>query len=222
MTSTIAMKIAKERRSSVLASSAVHHRVDSLTSIVALVAIGGAHILSNAAWLDPVGSLIVSGMITKAGGQNLYSACMELMDRSLDDTLKQSIRSAANVALADKSLEGPTSKVSNGKNVEVREVHGTKAGQNYLVEVVIAVPGSFSTFQTRNIEHVVRQRVGSEVRGVRKVRVKFVPQEEHLEASFMDDFVTSKLDDVHDHDHASHGHSDEIMENGSTKARKRQ
>ena len=38
-----AMKVARERKSSVLASNAVHHRVDSLTGIVTLFAILGAN-----------------------------------------------------------------------------------------------------------------------------------------------------------------------------------
>lgn len=48
------MKIAEERKSSVLASNAVHHRIDSATSIVALIAILGSHIADNVSWLDPV------------------------------------------------------------------------------------------------------------------------------------------------------------------------
>ena len=223
----IAMKVAKERQSSVLASNAVHHRVDCFTSIVALVAIGGANILTNAAWLDPVGSLLVSGMIVRAGSQNTWSAIKELLDKGLEDTVKQSIRKAATTALAEGSLEDTAGRISNTSDVTVREVQGTKAGQNYLVEVVLATPGSYSTFQTRQIEHVVRQRVGAEVRGVRKVRVKFIPKEEEAEASFMDDFVgvedatkvTAKVDDVHDHDYAGDGHANGSKENGNTKAR---
>lgn len=53
------MKIAKERKSSVLASNAVHHRIDSATSVVALIAILGSHVADNVSWLDPVVSHIL-------------------------------------------------------------------------------------------------------------------------------------------------------------------
>ena len=61
------MKVAKQKRSSVLASNAYHHRVDSLTAFVALLTITASHFLTNAQWLDPVGGLVISGMIVQAG-----------------------------------------------------------------------------------------------------------------------------------------------------------
>ena len=217
----IAMAVAKERKSSVLASNAIHHRVDCFTSLIALVAIGGAHVLSNAAWLDPVGSLLVSVMIIRAGFQNTRSAINELMDMGLDDEIKGLVRKAATSALADCPLQDLPTMVLDTMQIEVREVQGTKAGQNYFVEVVLAVPGSCSTFQTRQVEHSVRQRIGADVRRVRKVRVKFVPKEEQAQSTFMDDFVgleqPAKLHDHHDH---GHDRSHDKETNGKMVARK--
>ncbi|TQS31451.1 hypothetical protein Golomagni_08265, partial [Golovinomyces magnicellulatus] len=84
------MKVAKERKSSVLASNAVHHRVDSLTGIVTLAAIVGANLVQNAAWLDPVGGLLISLMVIKAGTDNTQSALYELADQSIDDDVQKS------------------------------------------------------------------------------------------------------------------------------------
>ena len=211
------MAVAKERKSSVLASNAIHHRVDCFTSLIALVAIGGAHVLSNAAWLDPVGSLLVSAMIIRAGGQNTWSALKELMDMGLDDEMKGLVHKAATLALTKGSLQNSETIIPDDTQVEVREVQGTKAGQNYFIEVVIAVPGSYSIVQTREIEHLVRQRVGAEVRRVRKVRVKFVPKEEQTPSSFMDDFVGLE-ESASSHNHGHHGPdlSHDKGANGST------
>ena len=169
------MKVARERKSSVLASNAVHHRVDSLTSIVALVAIGGSHILNGAAWLDPVGGLIVSLMVIQAGFGNTVAAVYELCDKGVDDEVKSAVRKAA-------------AKAINSEDVKILQVQGTKAGQNYLMEIELAVPKAWNLDQMKSIEDAVRLRVGSKVRGARRIRVRFVPQEGDTN-DFKDEFI---------------------------------
>lgn len=196
----LAMKVAKERRSSVLASNAVHHRVDSLTSIVALVAIGGSHIIEGATWLDPVGGLLVSLMVIQAGFGNTVSAVYELCDKGIDDEVKTTVKKAATKALTT-------------NEVVVREVQGVKAGQNYLLDVELAVPKTWSLENTRAIEDAVRERIGAKVRGARRVRIRFVPQQDSSD-DFQDEFIGADVsprsspepeadDDHHDHAHTS-------------------
>ncbi len=179
------MKIAKERKSSVLASNAVHHRIDSLTSIVALVAIGGSHLFNGASWLDPVGGLIVSMMVIKAGWGNTGSALLELADVGIDEEMKGSVRKAANKALSAESFQKAG---IAGAEIQVRDVQGVKAGQNYLMDIALSVPSSYTMKQTRMIEDVVRERVGSQIRGVRRVKTKFMPIEDR-ETDFADEFI---------------------------------
>ncbi|KAJ4292213.1 mitochondrial metal transporter [Collariella sp. IMI 366227] len=123
-----AMKVAVARKSSVLASNAVHHRVDSLTGIVALLAILGANLLRDATWLDPVGGLLISLLVIRAGLSNTLSALYELADRSIDDEVRTSIQKQVRKSLAEEVADGA------GEMVELREVTGVKSGQNYLVE----------------------------------------------------------------------------------------
>ncbi|KAI7573819.1 hypothetical protein KC343_g23430, partial [Hortaea werneckii] len=73
-------KVAQHKRSSVLASNAYHHRVDSLTAFVALATIVASRYVQNAQWLDPVGGLAISGMIVQAGWGNTKAALLELAD----------------------------------------------------------------------------------------------------------------------------------------------
>jgi divalent metal cation (Fe/Co/Zn/Cd) transporter len=169
------MKVAKERKSSVLASNAVHHRVDSLTGIVTLFAILGANFLHNASWLDPVGGLLISLLVIKAGWGNTASSLYELADRSIDNEVKDSVRKSA-----IKAFNGNT-------EVELREVQGVKSGQNYLVDLEISVPRTWTVEQTNAVEESVRERVGSKIRGVRRMKIRFVPKES--EASFIDEFI---------------------------------
>ena len=157
------MKIAIERKSSVLASNAVHHRIDSLTSIVALCAIGGSHFLHNASWLDPVGGLLVSIMVINAGYGNTRTALLELADVGLERDVKDSVQEA----LGEAGVEGVT------------EVSGVKSGQNYLVEVTVEVDPSLRVRETLQVEERIREVLGSpegrkKVRGLRMVKVRFV------------------------------------------------
>lgn len=163
------MKVAKQRKSSVLASNAVHHRVDSLTSIVALLTIGGAHIFKDASWLDPVGGLIISAMVIKAGWSNTKVSLYELADIGVDEDMISSVEKAASKAIAE---------LPEGAEIEIRDLQGIKSGQNYLMEMEVAVPGSWSVDQVRKIEQVIRERVGSRVRGVKRLKVRFFPSTE--------------------------------------------
>ncbi|KAH0557172.1 hypothetical protein GP486_005036 [Trichoglossum hirsutum] len=187
------IKIARHRKSTVLASNAMHHRVDSLTSVVALLAIGGSHFLHNAAWLDPVGGLLVSAMVIQAGWANTGAGLLELADAGVDEKVKNAVaRSAKKSLVADPAMgiQG----VSDGELVEVKSVQGIKAGQNYLVDVELAVPGEWSVQKTRGVEEAVRKRVGSKIRGVRRVKVRFVPKDMSGSSDFTEEFICADRD----------------------------
>ena len=226
------MKIAKERKSSVLASNAVHHRIDSLTSIVALVAIVGSHVLDNVSWLDPVGGLVVSMMVIRAGWGNTGFALLELADVGVAEEIKNSVRKTVSEALGE-DFHG-SGRVM-GTQVKVRDVQGVKAGQNYLMNVELSVPGEWTVQETRFVEEAVRERVGSKIRGVRRVRVRFVANSDEAPA-FTDEFIgadvsprSSPEPDDHDHGHIhtnshSHNHNNDhehsmSLRNGNTKRR---
>jgi divalent metal cation (Fe/Co/Zn/Cd) transporter len=209
------MKIAKERKSAVLASNAVHHRVDSLTSIVALLTIGGAHVFAEASWLDPVGGLIISAMVIRAGLANSMTSLLELADTSVDDDVKKAVRRAATKAVkgdANKGIAG----ITGGEMVEIREVQGIKSGQNYLMDVELAVPGDWTIEQSLAVEEAVRERAGSKVRGVRRVKVRFVPLDKS-DIEFNNEFIGADVsprsspepedehEQNHKHDHQGDG-----------------
>lgn len=199
------MKVARERKSSVLASNAVHHRIDSLTGIVTLAVILGANMFSHAAWLDPVGGLLISLMVIKAGTENTLAALFELADRGIDDEVKSSIR---------KQVQKATVDISEGHEIELRDVAGVKSGQNYLVDLEVAVPGNWTVEDVREVEDTIRTKVGAKVRGVRRVRVRFLPKEGTNVPKF-DEFIPGDVspksspepeaeEDHHHHDHDHH------------------
>lgn len=185
-----AMKVAKERKSSVLASNAVHHRIDSLTAVVALCAIGGAHFLNNAGWLDPVGGLLVSMMVINAGLGNTRAALLELVDVGLDDEMKNTIRKSVDGALALRP-----------EKLSVRGMGGLKSGQNYLVELTIEVPVGTTVAETSIIEGGLREVVGAGVRGVKRIKVRFVEEGVVEQTEFVEREQALELEDKHEHDH---------------------
>ncbi|KAI9658523.1 MAG: hypothetical protein M1831_003961 [Alyxoria varia] len=194
------LKVARERKSNVLASNAYHHRVDSLTALVALLMIGGSHFLSNASWLDPVGGLVISLMVIQAGWGNTRDSLLELADVSMDETMKKKTWRAVDGALDDLNAGRGSGRKENKKAVkgtgvaDIRTVQGIKAGQSYLIDVELAVPGSTLVAQTQEIEKAVRERIGLKVRGAKRVKVRFVPREQAPEAVRVEDeFISADV-----------------------------
>src|ERR1700712_4929804 len=103
------MKVARERKSSVLESNAIHHRVDSLTGIVALVTIAASNLYPALSSLDAVGGLLISWMVIRAGWGNTKIALTELADASIS----QEIRDKA-ITVADAAVQEA---ISNGSHV---------------------------------------------------------------------------------------------------------
>jgi cation diffusion facilitator family transporter len=161
------MKIAEQKKSSVLASNAVHHRVDSLTAIVALVAIAGSNVFPHASWLDPVGGLLVAAMVVQAGAANTRAALDELADAGIDAEVKKEV--------IEKLAE---------TGQEVVKVDGIKSGQNYLVTITVAVEEDKTMRELEEIEDEVRHHA-AEVNGMWKVHVRFVTKGKEPKSEFV-------------------------------------
>lgn len=193
------MKVAKERKSSVLASNAIHHRVDSWTGIVTLLVILGANFLQDAMWLDAVGGLLISLLVIKGGWGNTMASIYELADRTIDEEIKKSIRRQVG-----QSFES----ISEGHEVELRDISGIKSGQNYLIDLELAVPGGWTVEDAREVENAARTQIGMKVRGVRRVRVRFVPKDA-TEASKFEEFIPGDVSPQSSEEPEEHNHNHE-------------
>jgi len=85
------MKVAKEEGSNVLEANALHHRSDVFSGCLAGVAILGSSL--GFPMLDPVGGLLVAGMIIKQGSEIGLNAMKELVDYVVDPELNEKIES---------------------------------------------------------------------------------------------------------------------------------
>lgn len=186
--------------------------------------------MNGAAWLDPVGGLIVSLMVVRAGWGNTGAALLELADVGVDEEIKGSVRRATSEAISQGSAGGAAS--SNKENqMEIRDVQGVKAGQNYLMDIELAVPGSWTVEQAREAEDAIRARVGTNVRGVRRVKVRFVPREK-VQADYSDEFLQTDMslrsspepedekEERHMHEHQHEHNNDHMQNTGQGRKRK--
>jgi divalent metal cation (Fe/Co/Zn/Cd) transporter len=186
--------------------------------------IAGSNVLNNASWLDPVGGLVISLMVIQAGLGNTKAALYELADVGVEKEMRENVRRAATKALAD---------INSGSadDVQVRHVQGVKSGQNFLMDIELGAPASWTIEQTRGVENLVRERVGAKVRGVKKVRVRFVSNTSD-NPDFLDEFIHTKdtnqaspeAEADHDHEHShehdhDHGHNPKASD-GDLKRRK--
>ena len=155
--------------------------------------IGGTKVLPNAAWLDPIGGLVISLMVIQAGFGNTIASLYELADIGVDDSIKKKTARATEDVLEEIKSNGSVSGGLKGvPQVNVRSVSGRKAGQSYLLDVELGVAGSTSVHTTQQIEAAVRSRIGLKVRGAKRVKVRFVARDDEetpAEPSIEDEFV---------------------------------
>ena len=169
--------------------------------------IGGSHFLQNASWLDPIGGLVISLMVIQAGWGNTRSAILELADVGVDEDIKTKVRKNALRAIDESEFASA--------GIEIREVQGVKSGQNYLIDVELTVPSDWQLQRLQVVEEVVRGCIGNKVRGVRRVKVRFVPNKDSgldVNSEFIDATTSPRLSpepeqELNGHNHTHH-HND--------------
>ncbi|MFP4460276.1 MAG: cation diffusion facilitator family transporter [Candidatus Zixiibacteriota bacterium] len=121
----LTIKEGKEQNSTALCANAWHHRSDALSSVGALLGIGGAYVLGEK-WilLDPLAAIVVSIFVIFASIGIIKNAISELMESSLCDDTEEEIMATI------KSVEG----VVNPHNLKTRKI-----GPNLAIDIHIEV-----------------------------------------------------------------------------------
>lgn len=142
----------RKLRSSVVEANAWHHRSDALSSIGALVGIGGA-ILFGDRWtvLDPLASLIVGFFIVYAAWKLLKNCIDDLTEASLPDDVEKEI---LGIITSFPDVQDP-------HNLRTRRI-----GDHYAIEIHIRMDGNLPLVQahdrTKDIEQALEARFGPE------------------------------------------------------------
>jgi len=85
--------VAKKKHSRLLLANAWHHRSDSLSSLVVILAILGARILGPGWWLlDFAASIILGGFLLFAGMRLMIRACNDLLDTAPERMIINDLR----------------------------------------------------------------------------------------------------------------------------------
>ena len=129
----------RKLNSSVVQANAWHHRSDALSSIGALVGIGGAILLGDR-WtvLDPLASLVVGGFIVHAAWKLLKNCIDDLTEASLPEEVEKEILDIV-TAFPD---------VTDPHNLRTRRI-----GDHYAIEIHIRMDGNLSLIQTHERSH---------------------------------------------------------------------
>lgn len=183
------MKIAIEQRSELLKANAYHHRMDSLSSLVATFAIGGVW-LGGWTWLDPVGGLLVAMTILNAAWQTAKGALTELADESIDSTTRAQMTT---------SLESAVQELSISQIRQVLGVQGTKSGPNFLLECAVTVDPTLPCHSINEVQSLLSGHMIRHIDGVKRCEIKVLAHGgEYPEWTELDKTI---IPDQHGHHH---------------------
>ena len=151
-------RVARKVSSPALMAGAWHHRSDALSSVGALIGIGGAMLGFPAA--DAAASLVICVFIGKAAFDISSEAVRGMVDRSADAETEEAIRrSVLNVP----GVEG------------VDLLHTRSFGSRVYVEIEIRADGHLSLFEAHAIAEDVHNRVEAAFPQVKHIMVHVNP-----------------------------------------------
>lgn len=165
------MRVAQQTGSVVLMANAWHHRLDSLTSIVAVATIGISY-LFNAPWLDPVGGLLVSIIIIKAGFEGGIQSVWELVDssRSVDEETVEKHQEQIKQVL----LDNLTTAQYKDK-FELYKVILQASGPNLISDVQLLVKDSkVSTSESITVAQILEAELLKSDKKIKRIAVRFI------------------------------------------------
>lgn len=167
--------VGEKLNSKVLIANAWHHRVDSLTSVVAVGTISAGYFL-NIYWMDCVGGLIVSMLIMKVGISGVVQSFKELIDKAMprDDPKYGLIEDSINVSLMKKD-----------SHVLIKELSILPSGTNMNIVLKLGVSKYNKDYENQltldkmgEIGESLKTDIAKEFQSVKNVSVQFISNEE--------------------------------------------
>lgn len=153
--------VAKRISSPMLKASAWHHRSDAISSVLVLLAIGGAQL--GYAWLDSVAAVIVAIMIFYMAIQLILESTSELVDTGLDAQAVQAIREFICV------IDGVES---------VHLLRTRRMGGRVLADVHLQVDGRISVSEGHHIGETVMYRLRKQFPSISDVVIHIDPEDD--------------------------------------------
>lgn len=147
-------RAAEKIDSGALMADAWHHRSDALSSVGALVGIGGARL--GLPVLDPIASLVICVMIAKAAFEIFKDAVDKMVDQSCDEETEKAIRACA---LRHEGIQS------------VDRMMTRRFGSRVYVEMEISVDGKLPLQQAHEIAEQVHDDIEKEFPKVKHIMI---------------------------------------------------
>ncbi|XP_039128873.1 metal tolerance protein 2 [Dioscorea cayenensis subsp. rotundata] len=154
----ITKKTGEKEGSGLMQANAWHHRADAVSSVVALIGVGGA--ILGVPFLDPLAGLVVSGMILKAGIETGWESVKELVDAGVPQHVLAPIRQTI-------------TEVDGVKGCH--RLRGRKAGSALYLDVHIEVDPFLSISAAHDIGENVRHHIQKNYNQVAEVFIHIDP-----------------------------------------------
>lgn len=153
--------VAKRISSPLLKASAWHHRSDAISSVLVLLAIGGAQL--GYPWLDSVAAILVAAMIFYMAFQLILESTSELVDTGLDPQEVQDIRDFICA-------------ISGVENVHLLRTR--RMGGRVLADVHLQVDGRVSVSEGHHIGETVMYRLRRQFPNISDVIIHIDPEDD--------------------------------------------
>lgn len=123
-------------------ANAWHHRADAVSSVVALIGVGGS--ILGVRILDPLAGLLVAGMIMKAGLETGYQSALELVDAAIPSHILEPFK---RTVLQVDGVKGCS------------HLRGRRAGSYLYLDAIVEV----DPFSSVSAAHEIGENVSSEI-----------------------------------------------------------
>ncbi|GFP85633.1 metal tolerance protein c1 [Phtheirospermum japonicum] len=157
----ITKRAGEKTGSGLMKANAWHHRADAISSVVALIGVGGS--VLGVRILDPLAGLLVSGMIMKAGLESGYQSILELVD----------------AAVVPEQLEPYRHIILGGYN----HLRGRRAGSSLYLDVDVEVDPFSSVSAAHDVGEIVRRQLQQSHPEVAEVFIHIEPATSHISGS---------------------------------------
>ena len=152
---------AKKIRSSALKAEAWHHRSDALSSVGALIGIGGAKL--GVKVLEPVASIVICLFILKVAADIFREAVDNMVDHACDEETENALRSCA---------------AAQGGVIRVDSLRTRRFGRKIYVDIEIAADAGLSLREAHDIAQQVHDEIEKDFPEVKHIMVHVNPSEE--------------------------------------------
>ncbi|KAJ3401149.1 hypothetical protein HDU80_006280 [Chytriomyces hyalinus] len=177
-----ALHVGQKQNSSVLVANAWHHRADSASGFVALCGVAGAW--AGVAWLDPVGGILVSGLIVQSAWKMAVPAIGELRDTADTQVISQVQKLLQEFQQQDLNITG------------FHSIRARKMGPETLVDLQLRVKPRISVSLAHQIAENARHAICTQVSDVSEVLIHVdVERHDHGAIPVATDIPTSALEE---------------------------